>query len=209
MELWTYWLSAIQCLLNFLSSQAGLGEGLGIVALTVLLRTMILPLSWRVAYRGCIRQKKMVQLQPELARLKLELGDEPRIYAERMMKLYIAGRRQRRSISLDRNSIASGSLVCGVGGTHDDADDGCESGSAGTNASDADSSTQHFGRRRSAEVLFGVGGLLDGFQLLFGGPDRCSALCGGETHQVGCGVDLELDAHLSCRDGVSCMREVD
>ena len=88
MELWTYWLGAIQSLLNFLSSQVGLGTGLGIVALTVLLRTMILPISWRVAYRGCIRQKKMVRLQPELARLKLECGNEPQIYAERMMKLY-------------------------------------------------------------------------------------------------------------------------
>ena len=32
MELWTYWLGAIQSLLNFLSSQVGLGTGLGIVA---------------------------------------------------------------------------------------------------------------------------------------------------------------------------------
>ena len=30
----------------------------------------------------------MLRLQPELARLKLEYGAEPRIYAERVMKLY-------------------------------------------------------------------------------------------------------------------------
>jgi membrane protein insertase Oxa1/YidC/SpoIIIJ len=30
----------------------------------------------------------MLRLQPELARLKRQNGDEPRIYAERMMKLY-------------------------------------------------------------------------------------------------------------------------
>jgi YidC/Oxa1 family membrane protein insertase len=88
MELWTYWLSAIQGLLIFLSSQVGLGTGLAIVALTLLLRTLILPLSWRIAYRGSIRQKKMLRLQPELARLKAECGNEPQIYAQRMMKLY-------------------------------------------------------------------------------------------------------------------------
>ena len=88
MELWTYWLNAIQGLLTFFSSHLGLGTGFGIVMLTLLLRTVILPISWSIAYRGSIRQKKMLRLQPELARLKLEHGNEPRIYAERMMKLY-------------------------------------------------------------------------------------------------------------------------
>jgi YidC/Oxa1 family membrane protein insertase len=88
MELWTYWLSAIQGLLTFLSSQVGLGTGLAIVTLTLLLRTVILPISWRIAYRGSIRQKKMLRLQPELARLKLECGNEPQVYAQCMMKLY-------------------------------------------------------------------------------------------------------------------------
>jgi YidC/Oxa1 family membrane protein insertase len=88
MELWTYWLSAIQGMLTFLSSQVGLGTGLAIVTLTLLLRTVILPVSWRVAYRGSIRQKKMLKLQPVLARLKVECGNEPQVYAQRMMKLY-------------------------------------------------------------------------------------------------------------------------
>jgi YidC/Oxa1 family membrane protein insertase len=88
MELWTFWLGAIHGLLSFLSSQAGLGEGLAIVVLTLLLRTAILPISWRVAYRGTIRQKKMLKLQPELQRLKQECGDQPRVYADRLMRLY-------------------------------------------------------------------------------------------------------------------------
>jgi YidC/Oxa1 family membrane protein insertase len=88
MELWTQWLNAIHSLLMFLSSEIGLGTGLGIAVLTLLLRTAILPISWPIAYRSSIRQKKMLRLQPELARLKLEYGDEPRIYAERMMKFY-------------------------------------------------------------------------------------------------------------------------
>jgi YidC/Oxa1 family membrane protein insertase len=88
MELWTQWLNVIQSLLTFLSSEVGLGTGLGIVILTLLLRTVILPISWPLAYRGSIRQKKMLRIQPELQRLKLEFGAEPRIYAGRMMKLY-------------------------------------------------------------------------------------------------------------------------
>lgn len=88
MQLWTYWLNAIQCLLTFFSSHLGLGTGFSIVVLTLLLRTVILPISWPIAYRGSIRQRKMLRLQPELARLKRQYSDEPRIYAERMMKLY-------------------------------------------------------------------------------------------------------------------------
>jgi YidC/Oxa1 family membrane protein insertase len=88
MELWTQWLNVIHSLLIFLSSGAGLGAGLGIVVLTLLLRTVILPVSWPIAYRGSIRQKKMLRLQPELARLKLEHGHEAQLYAERVMKLY-------------------------------------------------------------------------------------------------------------------------
>lgn len=88
MELWTYWLSVIQSLLVFLSSQVGLGTGLAIVTLTLLLRTAMLPISWRIAYRGSIRQKRMLRLQPQLAKLKAECANEPQLYAQRMMKLY-------------------------------------------------------------------------------------------------------------------------
>jgi YidC/Oxa1 family membrane protein insertase len=88
MELWTQWLSALHGLLIFFSSNLGLGTGFGIVALTLLLRTVILPISWSIAYRGSIRQKKMLRLQPELQRLKKECGDELQVYAQRMMRLY-------------------------------------------------------------------------------------------------------------------------
>jgi YidC/Oxa1 family membrane protein insertase len=105
-ELWTYWLSAIHSLLIFLSSHVGLGTGLAIVTLTLLLRTAILPLSWSVAYRSTIRQKRMLRLQPELARLKAECGNQPQVYAQRMMALY-----QRHGISvMDWRSVL-GSLL--------------------------------------------------------------------------------------------------
>jgi membrane protein insertase Oxa1/YidC/SpoIIIJ len=55
MELWTLWLNGIHGLLIFLSSGLGLGTGFGIVALTLLLRTVLLPISWPIAYRGSIK----------------------------------------------------------------------------------------------------------------------------------------------------------
>lgn len=82
MELWTYWLGALHGLLSFLSSQLGLGAGLSVIALTMLLRILILPLSWRIAYRGSVRQKTMRRLQPQLANLKMECGNEPHVYAQ-------------------------------------------------------------------------------------------------------------------------------
>jgi membrane protein insertase Oxa1/YidC/SpoIIIJ len=74
------WLSAIQGVLTFFESQLGLGAGLGIVALTLVLRTLILPISWRVAYRGSIRQKKM--FNPDLPQhMRLLLILVPSIFA--------------------------------------------------------------------------------------------------------------------------------
>jgi YidC/Oxa1 family membrane protein insertase len=88
MALWTQWLNVLDGFLGFLSSQVGLGEGLAIVALTLVARTVILPLAWPSAYRGCVRQKKIARLQPELRRLKEEFGGQPGIYAEQLAALY-------------------------------------------------------------------------------------------------------------------------
>jgi YidC/Oxa1 family membrane protein insertase len=88
MNLWTEWLGSFHVALSLLSSQVGLGMGLSIVVLTVVLRSAILPLSWSIAYRGAIRQKKMGRLEPKLKQLKDEFGREPKIYGERLVALY-------------------------------------------------------------------------------------------------------------------------
>ena len=88
MALWQLWLTAIQETLQFLSTDIGLGSGLAIVALALLTRSVLLPLSWTAAYRGAIRQRKLKVLQPELAKLKEELAGQPQLYTERMMALY-------------------------------------------------------------------------------------------------------------------------
>lgn len=88
MDIWAIWLDTILRLLNILSSDVGLGLGLAIVAVTVLLRTMILPISWNCAYRGCIRHKKVTKLQPELQRLRERYAHKPEAYVQHMTTLY-------------------------------------------------------------------------------------------------------------------------
>jgi YidC/Oxa1 family membrane protein insertase len=61
---------------------------LAIVVGTILLRMALLPISWSVAYRGCIRQKKMTKLRPELQRLKDRYADKPDVYMREMIVLY-------------------------------------------------------------------------------------------------------------------------
>ena len=86
MNLWHTWLDALRSLVDVLSTEAGLG--LGIIAATLLLRTALLPVSWSIAYRGCIRQKKMLKLQPALQRLKEQYAQQPDLYMQKMMELY-------------------------------------------------------------------------------------------------------------------------
>ena len=88
MDIWSFWLDAIRSLLHFLASDLGLGVGLAIVALTVATRALLLPLTWSIGYRGCVRQRKMALLQPQLKRLKDELVHDPKRYMEELKQLY-------------------------------------------------------------------------------------------------------------------------
>jgi YidC/Oxa1 family membrane protein insertase len=88
MELWSFWIESIRSLLHLLSSNLGLGVGLGIIALTLATRLGLLPLTWSIGYRGSVRQKKMARLQPQLKQLKDEFGRDPKQYAEKLQKLY-------------------------------------------------------------------------------------------------------------------------
>ena len=88
MDLWQLWLDAIRQMLQLLTADAGLGLGLAIIALTWLLKTAILPLSWSAAYRAAIRQKKLAQLAPELERLKTAHGRDHEARAAALLGLY-------------------------------------------------------------------------------------------------------------------------
>lgn len=86
MSIWTLWLDGIRNVIEFLST--GVGLGCAIVVATLLIRTVMLPLSWSLAYRGCIRQKKMAKLQPELQKIKERFSDKPELYMQHMHALY-------------------------------------------------------------------------------------------------------------------------
>ena len=87
MDIWALWLDAIRTVI-MTSADGGLGVGLAIVVVTLLLRTLLLPLAWPVAYRACVRQRKMRELQPELKALRDRFGDNPEAYLKKTKELY-------------------------------------------------------------------------------------------------------------------------
>lgn len=86
--MWSMWLDAINYVLTVLSSDVGLGLGFAIVISTLLLRSLLLPVSWPIAYRGFIRGKKMLRLQPDLNKLKQRFHDKPELYLQKTAELY-------------------------------------------------------------------------------------------------------------------------
>lgn len=86
MVIWTMWLDVIRGLIDSLSSLVGMG--LAVVLATLLLRITMLPVSWSIAYRGCIRQKKMTKLKPELEQIKERFSGKPDLYLQQMKTLY-------------------------------------------------------------------------------------------------------------------------
>ena len=89
MEIWATWVDSIGSVITALAS-GGLGLGVAIVVATVLLRTVLLPVAWPIAYRACIRQKKMAKLQPKLRGLQDRFRDKPDVYLQKMQELYRA-----------------------------------------------------------------------------------------------------------------------
>lgn len=90
MDIWAAWLDWIRSIVTALAADAGLGLGLSVVVATVLLRTVVLPLAWPIAYRACVRQKKLIKLQPELRALQDRFRDQPDVYLRKMTELYKA-----------------------------------------------------------------------------------------------------------------------
>ena len=90
MDIWGTWVEAIRTVVTALAADAGLGVGLAVIVATVLLRTVVLPLAWPMAYRACIRQKKLAKLQPELRALQERFRDQPDLYVRKLTELYKA-----------------------------------------------------------------------------------------------------------------------
>jgi YidC/Oxa1 family membrane protein insertase len=93
-------------LLGALTSGLGLELGLAVIVATILLRIALLPISWSAAYRGCVRQKRMQALQPEIDALKSRLGHDREVYARELIALH-----KSRKIALVDGKAILGSLA--------------------------------------------------------------------------------------------------
>lgn len=115
MELWTAWTDLIAHTLSWASQQFGLPEALAIIALTLLVRLCLLPLSYRAAYQAQRNKQQLQQLQPALERLKSRYQDNPAELARRSMVLY----RQHNIRFMDKIALANlgGQGLFGLGFT--------------------------------------------------------------------------------------------
>jgi YidC/Oxa1 family membrane protein insertase len=106
MQIWSFWLEMLQGTLQLLSSSFGLSAGVSIIGLTLLLRFVLLPVSWWSAYYGGIHQKTVRSLQPDLQALRERFKDTPEMLMEQTLKLY-----RRRGISFVSGRPIVGALV--------------------------------------------------------------------------------------------------
>ncbi|HEX5047872.1 MAG TPA: membrane protein insertase YidC [Gammaproteobacteria bacterium] len=106
MTVWTSWVDLLTRALELLSTQAGLGAGLAVVALTLTVRTLVLPITFPNACRGLVRQRTLAAMQPELARLKERYARDPQKYGEAMLAAY-----KRNGLSMVDGRSLLGALV--------------------------------------------------------------------------------------------------
>jgi len=106
MNIWTLWLDTLGNALAFLSTDLALGAGVAVIGLTLLIRTVLLPITWSLAYRASIRQRQLAQLRPELERLKTVYKESPELLMQHTLALY----RQRGLSFVDSRSLI-GALV--------------------------------------------------------------------------------------------------
>jgi YidC/Oxa1 family membrane protein insertase len=104
--LWASWVDVIAALFELLATGLGLGAGLGVVALTLLLRAAVLPITWKTATQGYVRQKVLKGLQPELDDAKRRFANDPQRYAEVVLAIY-----RRNGVALFDGKMLLGALV--------------------------------------------------------------------------------------------------
>lgn len=88
MSIWGMWLDTLRASLDVLTSDVGFGLGAAVIVLTILLRATLVPISWTMAYRNCVRQKKMKHMQPALEELRARLAHKPETYTRELIALH-------------------------------------------------------------------------------------------------------------------------
>jgi YidC/Oxa1 family membrane protein insertase len=88
MEIWHIWTGLLANALTLASSHFGVSEAVAIIALTLLARTSLLPISLIASFRMELNKQKMLRIKPDLDRLKETLKDNPSELASATMRLY-------------------------------------------------------------------------------------------------------------------------
>ncbi|MEO6078946.1 MAG: membrane protein insertase YidC [Steroidobacteraceae bacterium] len=82
------WMQGLNALYTLFSIQFGLPEAVSVVALTLVLRLICLPLSLTAAYQAQQNKQRMDLLKPKLDALRARLKDDPQQLAAQTMALY-------------------------------------------------------------------------------------------------------------------------
>ena len=85
---WSLVVDAVRALVFAVAHLFGNSVGSGILAVSVLVRLALLPLTLRAARRAMEHQARIAALKPELERLRQKLGDDRAGLAEATMRLY-------------------------------------------------------------------------------------------------------------------------
>ena len=88
MELWQLWTHSLEAALALLAVQLGLSEALCIIALTLIVRAALMPVSLAAAYRQQMNKQALARLQPQLDELKLALKGQHAELARQTMALH-------------------------------------------------------------------------------------------------------------------------
>lgn len=103
MDIWNSWTSLLAQTMHLIAGQFGVHQAVAVIALTVLARLALLPLSLRTAQRAEVNKAKMKALKPELQAMKERLGDDRSALSAETMRLY----RERGIQFLDRMTVAN------------------------------------------------------------------------------------------------------
>lgn len=88
MELWTLWTYLLQTSLHFFSAHFGFSEAISIMAITLIARLALMPLSLKAAYKAQKHKESMEQIKPAIEELRQTHQNNPSESAAQEAALY-------------------------------------------------------------------------------------------------------------------------
>jgi YidC/Oxa1 family membrane protein insertase len=103
MELWNFWISLLQSALTYISMHFGVSQAMAVILLTLLARSILMPVSLTSAIRIEKSKKQMKLFKPQLDALRETYKDDPAKMASETMRIYSENKVR----LLDRLAIAN------------------------------------------------------------------------------------------------------